>query len=251
MSDLEGEAAEQFSTAAEGLLSGQESAPKITIAPASASVSLQGLLSLVEADKPDLICSYRNLHTEHGRWPYTLGDHIEVLTQVTDVPILLLPRPEALPDEGYQAPTRVMALTGHLADSPELVDAALPLLGAEGKLFLSHIEDDLTFERYLEAISRIPEIDTALAREKIQAALLAAPRRFIEACRRSLAVERPGLELIPAVEMGHHLKSYQQLIEDKAIELLIFPTKDDDQLAMHGMAYPLAIELRSLPLLML
>jgi hypothetical protein len=28
-------------------------------------------------------------------------------------------------------------------------------------------------------------------------------------------------------------------------------TKDEDQLAMHGLAYPLAIELRTIPLLML
>ena len=28
-------------------------------------------------------------------------------------------------------------------------------------------------------------------------------------------------------------------------------TKDDDQLAMHGLAYPLAVELRDIPLLML
>lgn len=28
-------------------------------------------------------------------------------------------------------------------------------------------------------------------------------------------------------------------------------TKDEDQLAMHGLAYPLAVELREIPLLML
>jgi len=28
-------------------------------------------------------------------------------------------------------------------------------------------------------------------------------------------------------------------------------TKDEDQLAMHGLAYPLAIEVRSIPLLLL
>ncbi len=28
-------------------------------------------------------------------------------------------------------------------------------------------------------------------------------------------------------------------------------TKDEDQMAMHGMAYPLAIELRQIPLLLL
>ncbi|MEE2643346.1 MAG: hypothetical protein VYD19_00300 [Myxococcota bacterium] len=251
LSDLEGEALDRFTKAAEGLLAHQRDGMQITVAPATASVELQQLLELIEQDQPDLICSYRNLHTDHGRWPYTLGDHVEVLTQITEIPILLLPRPELLPSDGYSAPKRVMALTGHLADSPELVDAALAFLGEEGGLSLSHIEDDLTFERYLEAIGRVPQIDTALAREKISASLLDAPRRFIEACQRSLATERPKVKVDAVVEMGHHLKRYRQLTEDKAIDLLVFPTKDDDQLAMHGMAYPLAIELRDLPLLML
>jgi hypothetical protein len=41
------------------------------------------------------------------------------------------------------------------------------------------------------------------------------------------------------------------LITQHHIDLLVFNTKDDDQLAMHGLAYPLAIELRQIPLLML
>ena len=35
------------------------------------------------------------------------------------------------------------------------------------------------------------------------------------------------------------------------IDLLVFNTKDDDQLAMHGLAYPLAVEVRGIPILML
>ena len=35
------------------------------------------------------------------------------------------------------------------------------------------------------------------------------------------------------------------------VDLLVLNTKDDDQLAMHGLAYPLAIELREIPLLLL
>ena len=35
------------------------------------------------------------------------------------------------------------------------------------------------------------------------------------------------------------------------VDLLVMNTKDEDQLAMHGLAYPLAVELRQIPLLML
>jgi hypothetical protein len=51
--------------------------------------------------------------------------------------------------------------------------------------------------------------------------------------------------------MGHFLSDYQQHIQEQEIDLLVLNTKDDDQLAMHGLAYPLAVELRTLPLLML
>ena len=41
------------------------------------------------------------------------------------------------------------------------------------------------------------------------------------------------------------------LAEKHDVDLLVFNTKEEDQLAMHGVAYPLAVELRRLPLLML
>ena len=60
---------------------------------------------------------------------------------------------------------------------------------------------------------------------------------------------RIGIESV--VTVGHRLSEYAGLIEEHEIDLLVFNTKDDDQLAMHGLAYPLAIELRQIPLLML
>jgi hypothetical protein len=35
------------------------------------------------------------------------------------------------------------------------------------------------------------------------------------------------------------------------VDLLVMNTKDEDHSAMHGLAYPLAVELRGTPLLML
>ena len=57
--------------------------------------SVEKLLHLVEEEKPDLICSYRNLHTGAWRWPYSLGSHLDVLIQITAVPVLVLPHPKA------------------------------------------------------------------------------------------------------------------------------------------------------------
>ena len=51
--------------------------------------------------------------------------------------------------------------------------------------------------------------------------------------------------------MGHHLDDLTRLIEERKADLLVLNTKDEDQLAMHGMAYPLAVELTTTPILML
>ena len=40
-------------------------------------------------------------------------------------------------------------------------------------------------------------------------------------------------------------------IDEKNVALLVLNTKDHDQLAMHGLAYPLAVELNHVPLLLL
>ena len=42
------------------------------------------LLALIDAERPDLVCAYRNLHSSGWRWPYTLGDHVVVLTPELD-----------------------------------------------------------------------------------------------------------------------------------------------------------------------
>ena len=51
--------------------------------------------------------------------------------------------------------------------------------------------------------------------------------------------------------MGRLVDEYRELIAKREIDLLVLHTKDDDQLAMHGAAYALAVELRGIPLLML
>jgi hypothetical protein len=40
-------------------------------------------------------------------------------------------------------------------------------------------------------------------------------------------------------------------VDEHHVDLLVLNTKDEDQLAIHGLAYPLAVELRNTPLLLL
>ena len=53
------------------------------------------------------------------------------------------------------------------------------------------------------------------------------------------------------MRFGHRLEDVRSLVEERGADLLVLETKDHDQLAMHGLAYPIAIELRETPLLML
>lgn len=210
--------------------------------------SVGALLAAVQDHDPDLVCTYRNLHSGAFRWPYTLGDHAELLTQVAEMPVLLLPRPDDEGFEGLMGGTgEVMAITDHLAGDGRLVDWAAAFTAPGGTLFLAHVEDDRVFERYLEVISKIPEIDTDVAREKIAARLLKEPADYVEGIRAAI----DGLTVESEVMMGHHLGVYRRLVEAHGVDLLVFNTKDDDQLAMHGLAYALAVELRRVPMLLL
>lgn len=211
------------------------------------------LLERVENAAPSLVCAYRNLHSVDVDHPHSLGEHLDVLTQVASAPVLVVPNPRV----GGEANTRwqnagtgrVMAVTDHLGGDNRLIDWAVLLCADHGRLMLTHVEDDGIFQRYIEVIGKIPAIDTDQARTLIGAQLLKEPRDYIASIRTALAGRQLEVEAI--VTMGHQLGDYKQLVNAHDAGLLVLNTRDDDQLAMHGLAYPLAVELRDLPMLML
>ena len=251
LTDLPTEQDTAFLAQLEPFFAGLSQAPKLTLIPREQSQDLGALLTLIEGHGADLICTYRNLHSAHGDSPYTLGGHVEVLTQACSTPILLMPRPEQMGGSPFSAPSRVMALTDHFDDHPQLIDAAVAMLKAPGTLVLSHVEDEATFERYMSVIAKIPSIDTDEARALIKAQLLRDAEGYLARSKEALLSAHQHLEVITEVSVGHHLKAHTALVEARAVELLVINTKDEDQLAMHGLSHPIAIELRDLPLLML
>ena len=211
------------------------------------------LLALVESAAPDIICTYRNLHSGAWRWPYSLGTHVDLLTQHTDLPVMLLPHPEAerSAQHATQNTDTVMAIADHLTGDHRLVNYALRLTENGGTLWLTHVEDKVTFERYMEVISKIPTIDTDQARETVRGRLLKEPQDYIDNCVEVLQAAGTQVKVEHLVVFGHHLFEYKRLIEQHEVDLLVLNTKDENQLAMHGMAYALAVELRQIPILML
>jgi hypothetical protein len=211
------------------------------------------LLALVETHRPDLVCAYRNLHGRARNFPFSLGSHVDVLSQATQTPVLILPIPT---DEGRLAPTcegtaRVMVIVDHMADSDRLVSIGVRLTEKRGDLFLAHIEDETVYDRYVDVISKLPSIDTEVAQRDIKEQLLKEPHDYIESCTSALAKETLTLTVHEVVAMGHHVTRCRELVEEHGIALVVLNSKAADQRAMNRLSYPLAVELRDVPLLLL
>ena len=219
----------------------------------SESSRMQDTLNAVEHYRPDLIVTYRHLHSDSDDWPYGLGTHIDVLTQATTTPVLILPNPDRknLSNHSLNKTDRVMAVTDHLAGDHSLVSYSAHLTQERGTLFLAHVEDKAVFDRYIGAVSKIPDLDTETASKQIQTQLLKEPNDYVESCRAGLNKTFPTIKVEHRVRLGSRMSDYRNLVDENEIDLLVMYTKDDEQLAMHGVAYPLAVELRLTPLLML
>jgi len=221
------------------------------------------LLAKIDEEQTDLIVTHRHLGEESLAPQHSLGVYLDVMTQRTAIPVLVLPQgshpvgrcprawgphSEALKD---RICNRVMVVTDHITGDHRLINYGLRMCADGGTVWLCHVEDDSVFERYMNVISRIPEIETDVARELLGKQLLKEAADFIKTCIKTLQKKKPELNYESVVTFGHHLKEYRRLIDDHNADLLVANTKDDDQLAMHGMTYSLSVELLDIPLLLL
>ncbi|MEZ6062375.1 MAG: hypothetical protein R3C19_18690 [Planctomycetaceae bacterium] len=142
-------------------------------------------------------------------------------------------------------------MADHIRGDNRLINYGARMCRTGGTMWLCHIEDDRVFERYMNVIERIPEIDSADARRLIEEQLLAEARDFIEACEVTIHEEGPNIEVKSHVTRGHHLQEYRRLVQEHDIDLLVLNTKDDDQLAMNGRAYSISVELSDVAMLLL
>ena len=255
LTDLDDEAAESFAVLAGkyvGAGGSREISAQRVIKGADFS-TVEECLELIAVGKPDLICTYRGLHSDCWRWGQSLGSYVEVLTQTVSVPVLVFPHPAAAETiSAAEAGCRhVMAMTDHLAGDICLVNAALFFTPAQGTLHLTNLEDQQVFERYMEAIDKIPSIDSAAARDSVLAQILKEARDYIKSCRAVVEEQALDVEIQETVELGLHVADYKRLAAARDVDLLVMNTRDSGQLAMHGLAYELAVELNDIPLLLL
>jgi hypothetical protein len=210
------------------------------------------LLQKINEHQTDLIVTYRHLHESSFVPQHSLGVYLDVMTQSTSIPVLVLPGTGSNPkDLSGNICDRTMVIADTISGDNRLINYGSSFCPDGGTLWLCHVEDDRTFERYMGAISRIPEIDSDEARVLIDEQLLKEASDFIESCTEILQQERGAVQFKSRVTRGHFVRQYKQLVEDAEIDLVVVNTKDDDQLAMHGMAYSLTIELDETALLLL
>jgi hypothetical protein len=99
------------------------------------------LLEVIERCRPKLICCYRNLHGRARSFPFSLGAQVDVLTQATTTPVLLLPAPtsENRLVPGCVATNTVMVLTDHLTGSDRLIDYGVGFASDRGAKTTQHL----------------------------------------------------------------------------------------------------------------
>lgn len=210
------------------------------------------LLDQLRKKPSELIVTYRHLFEEQHIPQHSLGVYVDVLTQTLQTPVLLLPgtakNPESLAERSCED---VLVITDHISGEDRLVNFGISCTPEGGQLFLVHIEDDVVFEQYMHVIEQIPELDSSIAREQISQQLLKNAVDYQTSCEEIISNIRSNIQVHSVARRGHRLRDFQSLIDEHDIDLLVMNTKDDDQLAMHGMAYSLSVELTHLPLLLL
>lgn len=210
------------------------------------------LKARVEAIHPDLIISYRLLRIP-DQITNSLGVYIDALSQSTEYPILIMPNPrfygKFVPEDPQQI--TVLVATEHLYADHRLVNYAVGISEPGGRLILAHIEDEDTFNYYMKAIGRIPEIHTEAAKEHLKEQLVEVPRYYMESVKEALQDARPDLEVRFEVGLGHLITSYTELVKKHKVDILVVQTKDDTQMAAHSLGYSLAIEFIKMPVLLI
>ncbi len=209
------------------------------------------LLDMLVQHQTDLIVTSRNLCQSDKNTPHSLGVYLDTLTQAMPTPVLVLPDAEHRCEGAMTQTASVMVATDHLAGDARLISNAVRFTQPAGHVHLCHVEDDAAFAYYLDAISKIPAIDTALAEQTLREQLLKQPADYIAHCIEVLHSHGLTATLHAHVLMGHRLRDYRRLIDEHRTDLLVLNTKDEDQQAMHGLAYPIAVEFRDIPVLML
>ena len=210
--------------------------------------NLDGLDEKLNELRPDLVISYRNLGASKDNTKLTIGENLDFLLHGTSYPILVMPAPQlGIP----LINGRVLTIANDLSKDPLLINYAVAITQPEESNLLLHLEDQGIFDRYMEIISKVPSIDTEDARNKIQRQLMKEPLDYIGSCTQILREANVPIRIVGKTMMGNSLATVRSIITEESIRLLVMRTRHNEQIALHGLAYPILTEIREIPILML
>jgi len=208
------------------------------------------LMDALAGDAPDLIVTYRNLHVARGELHHSLGAHVDTLIRATSVPVLLTQRPDHDPADRLGAIRNVLVLTDHMTEDSKTINYGVRLTAKGGTVFLAHIEDDATFERYMHAIERIPAVETDEVRRGLREQLLGRASDYIASVAAVLKERSVSANVSASVRLGHRVADCQQLIDEHVGDLLVCSINDREREALRPIAYAIAVRYRHQPLLL-
>ena len=226
--------------------------PKVEVFSLLPQEPVTEFIKRIKEIEPSLIITHRHLFHLSPQQIQSLGIHIDVITQSTDIPVLLIPETDSC--ESHDIPTtfkKVIVLSDHLPKDSHLISYGISVAAENAELILVDMEDRLAFDRFIEIVSKIPEIDTELAREKVKEQLFKEAEEFQDDCLATLVELNLPLTLKKEVRFGSTVADFRELVSAHNADLIVMNTKDHEQLAMHGLAYPLAVEFTDIPLVML
>ncbi len=200
-----------------------------------------------------LVVTHRHVLSRWRDTPHAIGSALEVLTQLLDVPVLMTPSPD---QPGFSARSdrsaqRVLVVADHLAGDQRLIDWGLHITHDDGTIVVAHVEDERVCERYLDAISKIPTLDTDIARRELPAKLLGDANAWIMSVVEQMQEHGVTETLIPVVRLGTPLAVFMDLVAEHTIDLVVARAKENGQHAMEGTAFALATELHETSVLLL
>ena len=225
--------------------------PEFRLSNALSPATKSDLLNLIEADQADLVVTHRHLYETFTDPHLGLGTYPETLLQSSTRPLLILPH---YLDPGFLPATEkledVLVISDHFSNSDELINWSAKFVSDSGSLWLTHVESELGFNRYMKAIERIPELDTDIARTTLRRELLHESNSYIHNCKQQLSRSNPALAVEVLACMGHPLNSYRQWLSEEKHEMLVIPALGDDAFQQRALANHLAEEFPQIALLL-
>ena len=204
--------------------------------------SWSDLLNTLEETKPDLLLMQRQLGIPSGL-KFSLGPILISLSQELEIPILILPTDY----KGFEI-RNVLAGFDHQIDNSHLVNHSLILKKEMERLVLVHVEEESVFNYYVDAIAKIPGINTDYARTAIEETILNLAGDFFKNVKDNLNDE--SFKVYEYCKLGDVVNEYKEIISEHSIDLMVFEAQDDSKLAMHSLGQSLAIQFPQLATLL-